>query len=135
MLLFCLLIYGAVHATSNDKPRPFEEIFPEIGYKTVEEALNDFEKHFIQSLKLPFRVPLIPFTHYFGRSNDIEGDINDSFKWNLLVINHLEINVRPIKHKIFYEGKYVLNTFELKKGNKATYMTISGFNVLAFEKR
>ena len=47
--------------------------------------------------------------------------------------NHYKIDVRPIKYGIPKREKYVLKTFELNNGNEATYMTISGFNVLVFE--
>lgn len=77
---FCLLFFVTAYATVHDKSRSYEEIYPEIGYKTVEEALNDFEHHFKQRLKLPMRVPPISFTHYFGRFNDSDGNSNDSFE-------------------------------------------------------
>ena len=135
---FCLLICGTVYANALDKSSPYEKIYPEIGYKTVEEALNDFEQHFNRRLKLPLRVPPISFTHYFGRFNDLDGDINDSFEVTLISDqasqNHYKINVRPIKYKIPIKDKYILNTFGLNNGSEATYMAISGFNVLVFEK-
>ncbi|WP_307480110.1 hypothetical protein [Cytobacillus purgationiresistens] len=39
--------------------------YTEIGYKTVEEAVKDFEKHFKLDLKLRFRILPLEFTHYF----------------------------------------------------------------------
>jgi len=63
LLLLVFLIYGTntetVSANLSDSPQPLEEFFPEIGYKTVEAALKDFEQHFKQELKLPLRVPPI----------------------------------------------------------------------------
>ncbi|AOV07072.1 hypothetical protein [Sporosarcina ureilytica] len=135
---FCLLFFVTVFAAAHDNPRPYEEIYPEIGYKTVDEALNDFEQHFNQSLKLPLRVPPLIFTHYFGRFNNSEGDINDSFE--VIFINdqssenHYNISVRPIKYKVPVQEKYVLETFTLKNGNEAIYLTFSGFNILVFER-
>ncbi|QOV11814.1 hypothetical protein [Viridibacillus arvi] len=142
MLLFlfssCSLLFFMVFAIANDKPSPYEKIYPEIGYKTVVAASNDFEQHYKEKLELPLKVPPIIFTHNFGRFNDLEGDNNDSFE--LVYINdqasenHYKINIRPIKSKIPKRKKYVLNTFELKNGNEATLMRISGFNVLVFER-
>ncbi|MCL1700358.1 hypothetical protein [Lysinibacillus sp. Bpr_S20] len=138
LISFCLFFFLTIYATANDKSSPYEEIYPEIGYKTVEAALEDFEQHFKQKLKLPLRVPPISFTHHFGRFNDLDGDINDSFEVTFindqLPENHYKINVRPIKNNIPLREKYVVKTFELKNGSVATYMTISGFNVLVFER-
>lgn len=138
LISFCLLFFVTLYATANDKPRSYEEIYPEIGYKTVEEALNDFEQHFKQRLKLPLRVPPVSFTHHFGRFNDSDCNINDSFEVTFISDksseNHYKINVRPIKYKVPIKGKYVLETFELKNGNEAIYMTFSGFNILVFER-
>lgn len=137
LISFCLLFYMTMYATANDKPRPYEEIYFELGYKTVEDALDDFEHHFKQKLKLPLRVPPISFTHHFGRFNNLDGDINDSFEVTFineqLSENHYKINVRPIKNNIPIREKYVVKTYELNNGVVATYMTISGFNVLVFK--
>lgn len=54
-----------VPAIAHDKPSPYEKIYPEIGYKTVVAALNEFEQHYKEKLELPLRVPPISFTHYF----------------------------------------------------------------------
>lgn len=68
MLLFfssCSLLFFMVPAIAHDKPSPYEKIYPEIGYKTVVAALNEFEQHYKEKLELPLRVPPISFTHYF----------------------------------------------------------------------
>ncbi|WP_161784675.1 hypothetical protein [Halalkalibacter okhensis] len=48
ILIFNTFICGVNSGTASAKTigesRPFEEIYPEIGYKTVEEAVNEFEK-------------------------------------------------------------------------------------------
>ena len=129
---------GAAYTVPSDTPPPLEEVFTEIGYNTVPEAVNELEKHFEQSLKLPLRVPPIEFTHCVGRFSNLEGEVNDSFEMKYISDkhpeNHYKINVRPVKHKIPIKDRYVLETFELRNKNKAIYMTISGFNVLVFEK-
>lgn len=138
ILLFCLFFWGTTYASINDKPRPYEEIYPEIGYKTVEDAIDDFEEHFKLKVKLPLRVPPISFTHHFSRFNDLDGEINDSFEVTFindqLSENHYKIDISPKKNGIPIMDKYVVNTFKLKNGSVATYMTISGFNVLVFDR-
>jgi hypothetical protein len=104
LFVILILIFGAIspiaYAISNDKPLPYEKIYPEIGYKTVEEAVKDFK----QNLELPLRVPPITFTHNFGRFSDLDGEINDSLEVKLISDispgNHYKINVRPVKYKI-----------------------------------
>ena len=74
----CYLLFSQPSdAYINDSLSSYEEIYPEIGYKTVEAAASDFERHFHQGLKLPLRVPPISFTHHFGRFNDLDDDMND----------------------------------------------------------
>ena len=138
LISFCLMYFLTIHATANDMPRSYEEIYPEIGYKTMEDALEDYEQHFKQKPKLPLRVPPISFTHQFGRFSDVDGTNNNSFEVvfinDQLSENHYKIDIRPIQHNIPIRDNYVIETFELKNGNVATYMTISGFYVLVFER-
>jgi hypothetical protein len=137
LILVSVLPNRPVHANEKDMPRPYEEFYTEIGYKTVEEAVKEFERHFKEELKLPLRVPPITFTHHFGRFNDLAGDNNDSFEMEYInekiPENHYKINVLPIKYKIPIRDKHVVSTFTLKNGNDATFMTISDHNVLVFE--
>ena len=143
LVLFSILIYGlyygTVNAKPNDTPPSFEEIFTEVGYKSVADALNDFEHHFNRELKLPTRVPPISFTHYFGRFSNLDGEINDTlevkFISDQLPDNHFKMDVRPIQHKITFE-KYKSKVFKLKNGTDATYIDDLkvGFNLLVFEK-
>ncbi|WP_053484844.1 hypothetical protein [Lysinibacillus sp. FJAT-14745] len=104
----------------------------------MEEAVDDFEQHFKQKLKLPFRVPPISFTHHFGRFSDSKYEGNDALEVTFIndqsSENHYKIDIRPLKYKLPLREKYVVNTFKLKNGKVATYMTISGFNVLVFER-
>ena len=142
LLLVTILMFWTVdetiYANSNDKPQPLEESYSEIGYKTVDEALSEFEKHFNQNVKLPLRVPPINFTHYFGRFNDFDDEINDSFEIEFISDkspeNHYKIDVRPIKHKIPFKDKEILKVYKLKHGKNAMYTKVSGFNILVFER-
>ena len=123
--------------TSDTYP-PFEELFYEIGYTTVENALEDFNRHFNKELKLPTRVPPISFSHYFGRFNNLEGENNDTLE--VIYVNeqsvehHFKIDVRPIEHKISFE-KMPSKDYKLKNGSQAKYSEnlIRGFHLLIFE--
>ena len=143
LYLLVFLTFGInderVFGTTNDTPPSFEEIFTEVGYKTVDEALKDFEQHFKQELKLPLRVPPISFTHVFGRFSGLDSEINDAFEIKFisdqLPNNHFKIDVRPILHKLTLE-KYISKTFKLENGNNATYIENPriGFNLFIFER-
>lgn len=142
-LLLSVLLYGTnnetVYANSSDSPQPLEEFLPGIGYKTIESAVKDFEKHFKQELKLPLRVPPISFTHHFGRFSNIEGFMNDHFEVTMISDqsphNHFKIDVRPIQNKIGFE-KYSSSVFKLDNGNDAIYIEKPriSFNLLVFER-
>ncbi|MEO4052703.1 hypothetical protein [Solibacillus sp. CAU 1738] len=143
--LFCILIYGlgngSIYANKIETPQhqPFEEIFTEGGYKTIGEAVQDFESHYNQKLKLPLRVPPISFTHHFGRFSNLEGDINDSLDMKLISDqspeNQFSINVRHIKYKIDFGNKHITEVYKLNNGIEAKYIELpnSGFNMLVFE--
>ena len=138
LVSFCTLFLLTLHVSAKNKPSPYEKIYPEIGYKSMEKAVSDFEQHFNQKLKLPLRVPPISFTHHFGRFSDSKYEGNDSFEVTLindqLSENHYKIDIRPLKYKLPLREKYVVKAYELKNGIVATYMSISGFNVLVFER-
>ncbi|MGE7920706.1 hypothetical protein ACQKM9_17475 [Viridibacillus sp. NPDC093762] len=146
VFLLGFLIFGTneeqVYGNTNDTPQSFERIFTEVGYKTIDDALDDFEQNFKQKLKLPLRVPPISFTHHFGRFSNLDGEINDAFEVKFISDqfpqNHFKIDVRPIKHKIGigFSDKYVLKTFKLNNGSVAKYIEkpYLGFNFLVFER-
>lgn len=129
---------GHVSGNTNDIPPPFEELYPEIGYKSVDVAVDDFEQHFNQELILPLRVPPISFTHYFGRFSDLDGEVNDTLEVKFISEhfpnNHFKIVVRPIQHKITFE-KYKSKIFKLKNESNGLYFEnlIPGFNLFVFE--
>ncbi|WP_332631679.1 hypothetical protein [Halalkalibacter flavus] len=143
MLIFCTSICGVSSETASAKTisesRPFEEIYPEIGYKTVEEAVKEFELHFKQDLKLPLRLPPLSFTHHFGRFTDADGDINDSLELEFIndksPENHYFIFVRSIEHKIPIKDKRIVKLYKLKNGNEAKFINVSeSFESLVFER-
>lgn len=142
LAVFITVIYGlggeSLHAEPPDKPYPFEKLYVEIGYKTVPEAVMEAERHFEKDLKLPLRMPPIPFTHSFGRFNNMEGELNDEFEVEYISEtapeNHYKMNIRPIKYKISISDEDILKVYKLKNEEKALYASVSGFNVLVFEK-
>ncbi|SDM42385.1 hypothetical protein SAMN05443253_103260 [Bacillus sp. OK048] len=142
LLLFSILICGidtnTVCAKENDKPPSYEEFFPEIGYKTAEEAIREFEQHFKQDLKLPLRIPPIAFTHSFGRFNDLDGDNNDSLEIAFVneksPENHYKIDIRHLKNKITLRDKGNQQIYTLKNGQKAIFIVERIPNILVFEK-
>lgn len=138
MFCFIILIGGVNNVSANafnNQPRPLEEIYFEIGYSTVEEAVSEFEQHFKKDVKLPVRVPPITFTHHFGRFNNLEGDVNDSLE--VVFLNedfpglHFKIDIRPVSHKIPWS---VNDTHKLQNGSNAQYINVANFNLLVFER-
>ncbi|MEK4092294.1 MULTISPECIES: hypothetical protein [unclassified Viridibacillus] len=128
------LFFLTVFAIANDKPSPYEKIYPEIGYKTVVAASNEFAQHYNEKLELPLRVPPISFTHYFGRFSEYDHSFEVVFINDQASENHYKIDIRPIEAKVPIRKKYILDTLKLKNGNEATLMRVSDFNVLVFER-
>lgn len=134
-----LLFFASGSIGIHANPQSLEKVFDEIGYKPVGEALEDAERHFRQKLTLPIQVPPISFTHHFGRFNDLEDDINDSFE--AVWINeaspghHYKIDIRPVVHKIPFSDKRIVKTFTLQDDGEALYIEIAGFYALVFEKK
>ncbi|WP_239454271.1 hypothetical protein [Bacillus suaedaesalsae] len=126
-----------VHAESEDTPEPFEVIYPEIGYTTIDEAVSEFEKYFKEDVQLPTRIPPIPFTHAFGRYSNLKDGMNVSLEvkyiHDMKPENHFKIDVRSIKNKIQFRDTLILNTYVLRNGNKAEYISHTHFNLLVFE--
>lgn len=137
LIVFCLLISvgnGKLIAKSSDRPKQFEETYFEIGYQSVEEASKAFEHHFKQDVKLPFRHPAVGFTHQFGRFSNINQSFEVKYLNDKIPENHYKIDIRPVDYSIRLRDHNILRTYKLNDGNKASYLNISGFNVLVFKK-
>ena len=139
LISFCYLMgmnITSVSANPTNSSQSIEKLHKQNGYKTVEEAVLEFEKHFNKELTLPFKVPPIPFTHYFGRFNDLEGEINDSldveFINEQLPENHYKIDIRPVKTKISINENDVSKRLKLQYGTDAMFVNVPGFDVLVF---
>jgi hypothetical protein len=115
-----------------------ESVYRDVGYTSVEQAAHDFKQHYNEDLKLPLRLPPIPFTHVMGRVNDLDGDAKDSFEVKYInekfPDNHYKIIIRPLQYKIDYSNKDIIRVLKLKHGDEAVFLDHSGFNVLAFER-
>jgi hypothetical protein len=68
----------------------------------------------------------------------MNGNLNDYFEVEYISEtvpeNHYKMNIRPIKHKMSISDEDILKVYKLKNKEKATYMNVSGFDVLVFEK-
>jgi hypothetical protein len=127
------------YAAQEDKPQPLEEIYPQLGYKPVEEAVREFEEHFKEDLKLPTRLPPIPFTHIFGRFyEDKQYGINDGLEIEFINEdqgqNHFNIDIRPLKNKIDFRTKGDQKIYRLQNGEEAIYIVERNHTLLVFEK-
>lgn len=87
---------------------------------------------------MPLRLPPIPFTHYFGRFNDLDGEINDSLDIEFISEkspdNHYKIDIRHLKNKITIRDKGNQQIYKLKNGQKAIFIVERNSNILVFEK-
>ncbi|PAV28457.1 hypothetical protein CIL05_16085 [Virgibacillus profundi] len=119
-------------AFAKDIPPPFADV----GYKSVEEALNDCESHLGEVLKLPEKKPPLPFTHELGKCSEKL----DSFELKLINEdipgNHYKINIRPKEQGISFKKELMETKFNLHDGTEALYFTkaLDSFNLLIFEK-
>ncbi|PAQ12782.1 hypothetical protein CD798_17660 [Bacillaceae bacterium SAOS 7] len=143
LLLFSILSLETndriAYAESNDPSPPLEEVYTQIGFKTVQEAVSEFEKHFKKDVKLPLKVPSIPFTHMFGRFwEDKEYNVNDFLGIEFIneksPVNHYKIDIRPLKNKIIFKSRGHQTVYTLKDGQEAIYITERYSSLLVFEK-
>jgi hypothetical protein len=120
-----------------DRP-PLEKDLMEIGFKSVEEALDDCEAHFNKNIELPYKLPPVAFTHYMGRCTQDLG-VNNGFEVDYINENSTHspyrIRLRPKNHRIKFKKEHIEQTYNLKSG-KALLLTepVNGFNLLVFER-
>ncbi|MEH7098399.1 hypothetical protein [Neobacillus vireti] len=79
-LILCIAYFVPTNeiafASSNDTPPSIEEMFTQVGYKSVEEAVKEFENHFEQDVKLPKNDFLsIHFVNEKSHENNYKVDI------------------------------------------------------------
>ncbi|MCD8510174.1 MAG: hypothetical protein LRY73_10100 [Bacillus sp. (in: Bacteria)] len=125
--------------TDEDLPPPLEQSMMDVGYQSVEGALKDCNKLFKEEIKLPFKLPPVPFTHQMGKCTNVEGEWNDSFEVEYLneqdPKKHYMIRVKPEEYGIDFPERYIKETYPLENGTLAYYTTelVSGFNILFFK--
>ncbi|MBG9550022.1 DUF4367 domain-containing protein [Cytobacillus firmus] len=143
IFIFCIIIplsaNESVYASTKSAPPSLEEQYKEIGYKSVEEAVEEFESHFKSKVKLPKVKPSISFTHQFGRFyEDKKYDMNDfleiAYVNENLSENNYKIDIRPIKNKVNFQDKTNIKEYTLQSGHKAIYFEHQLLNFLVFEK-
>ncbi|MGC8229987.1 hypothetical protein ACP2W0_13440 [Pseudobacillus badius] len=143
LFLFSILSFDTnneiAYAHLNDTAPPLEEVYTQIGFTTVHEAVIEFENHFKNDVKLPLKMPSIPFTHMFGRFwEDKEHSINDSLEIEFIneksPINHYKINIRPLENKVVSTNRSHQTVYTLKDGQQAIYIAERHFRFLVFEK-
>ena len=126
-----------VYANFQNRPPSFEEKFTEVGYKSVEESVKEFENHCKCDVKLPKIMPSISVTHKFGRFyEDKTYGINDSlgimFVNKDLSENIYKIDIRSLKNKLNFNGKKG-KEYTLQDDTKAIYFEDHLFNFFVFE--
>lgn len=139
-MVICGFYYGRVRANPNTPPS-FEDGFTEVGYKSVEEAVKEFENHVKLDVKLPEILPSISFTHQFGRFfEDKNYNVNDSLEIRFvhkdIKENIFKIDIRPSKNKLDFKDKPNVNgkEYSLQDGTKGIYFEDRLFHFFVFEK-
>lgn len=139
-IIFILVSNQGLTESMKEIRKQNEEGYFQIGYKPVEEAVKECEKHFNKKISLPYKIPPIPFTLMVGRCNDLEGDTNDSFEIEVIHMdsphNHYMIRVKPVNYGLTFTNKKPTQSFKLDNSTIAFYYTkpIRGFNLLVFER-
>lgn len=138
LMLFSIANTKLVHANSDDKPPSYEEMYTQFGYKSIDEAVKEFENHFKNDVNLPLRLPPISFTHQFGRFyEDKQFNTNDFLEIEYISEkspgHHFYISVRPLKNKITFKNRGDLKVYTLGNGQKAIYKVDRLFHFLFFE--
>jgi hypothetical protein len=142
--IIVMLIFSSM-VKANHTSEELQKVYFEIGFKEVNEALNEGNEHFKQAIALPVQLPPVAFTHSFGRFNNLDGEMNDKYEIEFLhkdiPQNHYMIFVQPAKYGIklrkdLVNNKLVDLKLKTKDRNEAIYSTrlVSGFNLLVFEK-
>ncbi|MGJ7922562.1 hypothetical protein [Neobacillus sp. LXY-4] len=134
-LSFGFTSLGSVNANGQDERHQFEKGLFELGYKTVEEAVNQCEKVFTEKIVLPYKIPPVQFTHYFGRCNKDFG-INNTFEIIFLnkntPENHYTLTLRPKKHAIKFKPEHIDKIVKLDNG-KELFVVKRAANIFVFE--
>jgi hypothetical protein len=139
-LIVTLFLQSTTFKVSAYTNEEFEKSLYDVGYKEVQQALKESQKHFKKEIPLPVQIPSLPFTHSFGRFSNLEGELNDGFDVEYFnkeaPQNHYMIDVRPLKYKMIPPKRTISKVIKLKDGSDAIIFNrkiVSGFYVLLFE--
>lgn len=151
LLLIVAMFVATTSASAHRSPLEvrdsYEKMLFEGGYKTIDDAVIECEKHFNRNIELPLRLPPVEFSHAFGQCvMDKEYNVNDHLaieyvgdSHSVNAKNHYWIDIRPIDQKLkrILREHQIIHTYKLEDGTKALYGTMGrGFaSLLVFEKR
>ncbi|MEG0259273.1 MAG: carbon monoxide dehydrogenase [Lysinibacillus sp.] len=135
-LFSIVFIFSTIEGVyANPQTPSFEGKFSEAGYKSVENAVKDFENHDNFKVRLPTILPSISYTHNFGKFYlDKEYSVNDAL--HIMFVNEdikeniFKIDIRSLNNKLDFEGK----DYTLQDGTKGIYFEHQLFNFFVFEK-
>jgi hypothetical protein len=141
LVLNIVLIFSfSFVANANYTSEEFQKSYFEIGYKAVNEALEESNKHFKRDISLPVQLPRIPFTHSCGRFSNLDGEVNDKLEIKYvnkdIPQNHYKIFIQPVKNGLEFKENPIDKKLKTNDGSEAIYSTkaVKGFNILVFEK-
>lgn len=144
-MLFLAFLMGSTNheAAAILLREPFEKMYYQYGYKSVDRELRACEKLFRKPINLPVYIPPVPFTHQFARCSSGKGDNNHleiEYINRHQGANHYFIRISPSEHKIknIPGRKSTIRKYRLKDGSRAVYGSIGGtgsFRILVFEKK
>ena len=122
---------------ANQSDQNLGEKYKQVGYKSIEESIKEFENHFKKNVTLPKRTPPISFTHHFGRFyEDKQYKINDFLEIKYVneyaSENNFKIDIRPSKNKLTFNNTKQ-KQYTLENGTNAVYFEDTLFNCLVFE--
>ncbi|WLR48371.1 hypothetical protein LC065_03750 [Halobacillus litoralis] len=137
LLITCLL---AVHPSAYaqvDQPKPLEEFYAEYGYKSLEEAVEEFEQQMNKRVPFPEKLPSLTFTHVLAKVNRLGGyknvELNVEYLNEHVPENHFNLDIRPAENKLFIHEKRIIEKVRLKTGGKGIFVKVPGFHVFVFE--
>ncbi|MGR9047860.1 hypothetical protein ACQ4XT_04380 [Halobacillus faecis] len=137
LLFTCLLAVHTPVYAQVDQPRPLEEFYAEYGYKSLEEAVKEFEQQMNKKVSLPKKLPSLTFTHVLAKVNRLGGnknvELNVEYLNEHVPENHFNIDIRPAENKLFIHEKRIIEQVRLETGGKGMFVKVPGFHVFVFE--
>ncbi|MBX0359803.1 hypothetical protein [Halobacillus sp. Nhm2S1] len=137
LLITCLLVVFTPAYAQVDEPKPLEDFYAEYGYKSLDEAVKEFEQQMKMKVTLPKKLPSLAFTHVLARVNRLGGsenlELNVEYLNEHVPENHFNVDIRPAENKLFIHEKRIIEQVRLKTGGKGIFVKVPGFHVFVFE--